>query len=147
MAKKPKHGIDLDVLHDKLSDDDLTYLLKLRTSKFKERMAWKLLLKLESDLDVGVDIVHQGDVTGTRRATPGETFRIRQALDAFNPADISTAFRNDNKTIAAGMTTDPDADLETLRQLATQDQDIDRPNAATPGSIKPKAPPRPAQHT
>ena len=140
MAKKP--ALDLDVLHTKLTDADIEYLLKLRLTMRKQRMGWALVNNMEYALTVGVDVVYDGAVTCQKRATPGELFRIRQALDAFNPADINSAFKNDNKTIADGLSDDPHTDLESLRQLATEDQSVDRPAATAPASLKP-APPKP----
>lgn len=140
MAKKP--ALDLDVLHTKLTDADILYLLKLRTSLRKERMAMLMVDKMEYALEHGVDVVHEGQVSCQKRATPGELFRIRQALDAFDPADLRTAFRNDNGTIAKGLSDDPHTDLESLRALATEDQSVDRPAATAPASLKP-APPKP----
>lgn len=121
MAKKPA-PIDLDALHEQLTDKDITYLLSLRRAMTKDRMGWALMKAMESALVDGVDVVHMGEVTAKKRPTPGELFRIRQALDAFDPSDINTAFKNDNKSIADGLASDPDMDIETLRTLATEDQ-------------------------
>jgi len=136
----PKQPLDLDILSEQLTDGDINYLLKLRTKMFKERMAWKILQEMERQFDVGVDIVFNGEVTEKRRPTPGELFRIRQALDAFNPADINTAFRSDAKTIASELSADPDADIETLRRNAVEDQDIDRPSSSARTGMKPAKP-------
>lgn len=150
MAKKKPaqpEKIDLDVLHTKLTDADIEYLLKLRLTMRKQRMGWALVNRMEEALVDGVDVVHEGEVTCQKRATPGELFRIRQALDAFNPADINSAFKNDNKTIADGLSDDPHTDLESLRQLATEDQRVDRPGAAHPPSVKPAPPSRPSKRS
>lgn len=147
MAKKP--ALDIEALSKQLTDADVSALLKLRTTLRKERMAWLLIGQMEYALEHGVDVVHEGEVSCQKRATPGELFRIRQALDAFDPSDLSTAFKNDSKSIADGLSADPHSDLETLRSLATEDQTVDRPAAATPPLLAPpppaKAPPRPSK--
>ena len=127
MAKKKLPKPDLDVLHDSLSDEDISYLLSLRVRLRKQEAEWDMVQEMQRQLRTGVDIVFKGEVTGHRRPTPGEMFRMRQFVDAFRPADFNAAAQHTQANVARPLATDPDAKLSELRKLATQRQDIDSP--------------------
>lgn len=125
MPKKKASLPDLDVLHDRLSDEDISYLLSLRVRLHKQQAEWDMVQEMRRQLKEGIDIVFKGEVTGTRRPTPGEMFRMRQFVDAFRPADFNAAAKNSTQAQARSLATDPDASIDELRRLATQRQDID----------------------
>jgi len=114
--KKPPAPIDLDSLAATLTDDDVRYLLSVKGRLLKERCAFKVLSAMEDCLDpkIGVDVTYNGEVTGHRRASPGEVFRIQQALAKFNPADINTILTNADTTAAGNMAAAGDLDLDAL---------------------------------
>ena len=130
--KKPATPLlpDLDVLHDQLNDEDISYLLSLRVRLHKQQAEWDMVIEMRRQLKEGVDIVFKGEVTGTRRPTPGEMFRMRQFVDAFRPADFNAAAANSTQNVARSVATDPDVSIAELRRLATQRQDIDNPRKA-----------------
>lgn len=113
--KKPPQPIDLDALALQLSDDDVKYLLSVKGRLIKERMALGVLRAMEDCLDpkIGVDVTFNGEVTGHRRASPGEVFRIQQSLAKFNPADFNSILQNADTTAAGNMAAKMD-DLDEL---------------------------------
>lgn len=116
---KPPTPIDVEKLHAVITDEQIKELLRLRGSMLKERMGMSLLLQMERYLDAppngGVDVIHQGEVTGKREPTPGETFRIRQALDAFDPSDFKSITKaQSNQSIADNVRDDANLDPDAL---------------------------------
>ena len=113
--KKAPEKIDLDALATQLTDDDVKYILSVKGRLIKERSALKIILAMEDCLDpkIGVDVTFNGEVTGHRRASPGEIFRIQQAFAKFNPADFNTIFTNADTTAAGNMAAGMD-DLDAL---------------------------------
>lgn len=130
MPKKKVAPIELDVLHDRLTDDDISYLLSLRVRLHKQQAEWDMVQEMRRQLKDGVDIVFKGEVTGQRRPTPGEMFRMRQFVDAFRPADFNAAAQHSEATQARSLATDPDVSIAELRRLATAQQHIDNPRKA-----------------
>ncbi len=116
--KKPPaqpEKLDLDALALQLSVDDVKYLLSVKGRLIKERMALGVLRAMEDCLDpkIGVDVTFNGEVTGHRRASPGEVFRIQQALAKFDPADFNSILQNADTTAAGNMAAKMD-DLDEL---------------------------------
>lgn len=113
--KKPPQKPDLDALALSLTEDDVRYLLSVKGRMMKERCAFKVFRAMEDCLDpaIGVDVTFNGEVTGHRRASPGEVFRIQQALAKFDPADFNTLLQNPDTTAAGNMAASMD-DLDEL---------------------------------
>lgn len=118
---------ELATLHKRLTDDDLRELLAMRGTLLRESMAYDLIRQMAQCLKPitdgpgsgGVPIVHKGEVVGYTRPTPGELFRLQQAIAGFDPNEFGSVLKpnRNEERIGENLMADPNINPETLRKV------------------------------
>lgn len=112
---------ELDAIHDRLSDADVIALLERRGRLIKERMALKIINKMERFLDHGVETSSRGEIIRIA-ASPNEVFRIQQTMANFKPEDFASILRSasvSDQQIGESLQLDNNLSAEALSHLTS----------------------------